>query len=623
MKRFLRKPAGVVAAGWLLLVLIAAVFAGQLAPDDPQAQDLANAKSGPSAAHLLGTDQLGRDVLSQLMYGARPALLGVVCAMASWLVLGVTFGLLAGYLRGVADAAISRVTELLLALPGLIILLVVFSIYPNAFAMPMFLLGGIASAGLARVVRAVTIAVREDLYVKAAIVLGLSRWRIMTRHVLPRIASAVIVQAGLFASLALLIESGLAFLGFGVVLPKPSWGGLLGEASTLVLTFPWLMAPVGVALGLTVLAFVLFANSVRDTWTERWAPSQLTGPATSVSSGQLDVEEQPDAVLSVRGLSVEFPGPKPVVSGISFSIGKGETLVVVGETGCGKSVMALAVLGMLPGEARRTSGQVLLGGPGPTGIDLTSVSARDLAAVRGRRIGYVAQDPMVSLDPSFTVGSQLAEAVRSHAASSGGLSRAQARRKAIELLSSVNLPDPDKVAGKYPHQLSGGMLQRCVIALALSGDPELLIADEPTTALDVTVQAEILALLRRLQRERQMAILLITHNWEVVGRIADRTLVMYAGEVAELAPAGALLTGAEHPYARALLASDPVRAVPGQPLPVIAGSVPPPGSWPAGCRFAPRCAEADAKCTAAPVPVVATTAGHLTRCLHVTAGAVR
>ena len=633
MRRFLRNPTGVASGAWLLLMLICAVFAGQIAPYNPQLQDLAVAKSNPTGAHWLGTDQLGRDVLSQLIYGAQPALIGVVCALASWLVLGVTFGMLAGYLRGTADTVVSRVTELLMALPGLVILLVVFSIFPNSFAMPMLLLGALGSAGLARVVRAVTMSVRDDLYVQAARVLGLSSARIMTRHILPRVASAVIVQAGVFCALALIIQSGLAFLGFGVALPKPSWGGVLNEANQLLLQFPWLIVPCGVVLGLTALAFVLFGNAVRDTWTERWAPSQLSGtPGAGKTTGAVTSEgtqsggtasavaaEPADAVLAVRGLSVEFPG-RPVVSDVSFAIGRGETLVVVGETGCGKSVMALAVLGLLPGGARRTSGEVLL-----SGTDLAACSRSQLARVRGRRIGYVAQDPMVSFDPNFTVGSQIAEALRAHAGGSGGsspragrggLSRSAARARVAELLTAVNLPDPAAAARKYPHQLSGGMLQRAVIALALSGDPELLIADEPTTALDVTIQAEILALLRRLQEKRQMAILLITHNWEVVERIADHTLVMYAGEIAELAEADALLHRPEHPYARALLSSDPVRAVPGQPLPVIAGSVPAPGQWPAGCRFAPRCTEAEPACSSGPVAVISTGPEHLTRCLH-------
>ena len=621
IRRFARKPVGVAAAAWLLLVLVCAVLAPLIAPYDPQAQDLPAALSGPSGSHLLGADQLGRDVLSQLIYGARPALIGVVCAVATWLVLGVSLGITAGYLRGRADSAISRTADLLLSLPGLVVLLVVFSVFPGSLIVPMLVLGGLASAGLIRIVRSVTLTVREDLYVKAAQVLGLSRVRIMTRHVLPRVSSAVIVQAGLFAAIALVIQNGLSFLGFGVVLPNPSWGGVLGEASQVLLRSPWLLVAAGGVVGLTVLAFVLLGNATRDAWTEAWAPSQLSSAppagrgaraARATGTAQAPHADTSGGVLTVRGLSVEFDGPRPVVSDVSFSIGRGETLVVVGETGCGKSVTALAVLGLLPAGARRTAGTVLL-----DGMDLTTCSRKELAAVRGSRIGYIAQDPMVSLDPNFTVGAQIAEAVRRHSRASGRtLPRKAVRDRVVGLLGSVNLRDPAAVARKYPHQLSGGMLQRCVIALALSGDPDVLIADEPTTALDVTIQAEILALLRRLQETRNMAILLITHDWEVVAQIADRTVVMYAGEIVEEAGAADLLAAPEHPYARALLACDPVRALPGHGLPVIPGSVPVPGAWPAGCRFAPRCAEAEPKCSAAPVAFTRTAAGHFTRCVH-------
>jgi peptide/nickel transport system permease protein len=617
-RRFLRRPAGAAAVAWLVLVTGGAVFAPLAAPYDPQAQDLSHSLSGPSPQHLLGTDQLGRDVLSQLLFGARPALIGVASAVAVWLVLGVSLGVIAGYARGRADTSISRAAELLLSLPALVILLVVFSVFPNSLVIPMAVLGLVASAGIIRIIRSVTLTVREDLYVRAARAFGLSHARIVARHILPRIAGTVVVQASLFASLALVIETGLAFLGFGVVLPKPSWGGLISEASELALRSPWLLVPSGGIICLTVLALVLFGNAVRDTWTESWSPSQLsTGhPGTAAaneqaaSTGGPSVSCPPDVLLAVDRLSVEFTGPggpRPVVSDVSFSVRKGETLAVVGETGCGKTVMALAVLGLLPAGGRRTAGRVLLGGH-----DLATSSSRELAAVRGRRVGYIAQDPMVSLDPTFTVGAQIAEAVRCHA----GLGRSAARRRAVELLESVNLPQPATVARRYPHQLSGGMLQRCVIALALSGDPDLLIADEPTTALDVTVQAEILTLLRSLQTGRQMAVMLITHDWEVVAGTADRALVMYAGEVAEDANVADLLTGPAHPYARALLGSDPVRAVPGQRLPVIPGSVPVPGAWPAGCRFAPRCPEAGPECQAGPVELTVTAREHLTRCLH-------
>jgi peptide/nickel transport system permease protein len=635
-RRFLRRPLGVAGAAWLLLVILGAALASVIAPYGAQAQDLNFPLSGPSASHLLGTDQLGRDVLSQLLYGARPTLIGVAVALVAWLIFGLTLGVIGGYRRGVTDTVISRVADLLLSLPALVILLVVFSVFPDSLVAPMAILGVIASAGLIRVARSVTLTVREELYIRAARIAGLSHPKIVFRHVLPRIASTVIVQASLFAGVALITESGLAFLGFGIVLPQPSWGGLIEEASEALSRSPWLLAPSGGILGLTVIAFVLLGNAIRDTSTESWSAPQLTKPQrtkpqrtkphrtkphrTTVSLGPATAPDRPDCpgdvLVAVEHLSVEFSdhrGTTPVVTDLSFTIRQGEALAVLGESGCGKTITALAVLGLLPAGGRRAGGRVLLGGQ-----DLTGLSARQLAAFRGRRIGYVAQDPMVSLDPAVTVGSQIAEAVRHHT----GCRRTDARRRSVELLDSVNLPEPAQLARRYPHQLSGGMLQRCVIALALAGAPDLLIADEPTTALDVTIQAEILALLRRLQQDRGMALLLVTHDWGVVASAADRTLVMYAGQLAEEATAAELYTAAAHPYARGLLAANPQLAAVGERLPAIPGSVPAPGSWPAGCRFAPRCPEVGDECRAGPILVRAVAPGHSARCVHVTSDAV-
>ena len=539
-RRFARRPLGVAGALWLGVVITGAVFAPVLDPYDPQAQDLSSVLSGPTARHLLGTDQLGRDVLSQLLSGAGPALAGVAAAVAAWLAAGVTLGVIAGYARGTADAVIGRFADLLLSLPVLVILLVIFAVFPGALLAPMAILGLIASAGLVRVVRAVTLQVSGELYVRAARVAGLSHPKIVLRHVLPQIAPAVIVQAGLFAGAALITESGLAFLGFGIVPPAPSWGGLIAEASQAMSRSAWLLLPSGGVLGLAVAAFVLVGNAIADTVTEPWSPPRLAprrparvpaAPAVPASVPPEAVGNRGDALLEVEHLSVELPGrqdrrPVPVVTDISFVIGRGETVALLGESGCGKTITALAVLGLLPARGR-ASGRVLLDGQ-----DLTAAPARVMAGIRGRRIGYIAQDPMTSLDPVFTVGSQVAEAVRGHT----GCRRAEARRRAVGLLGSVNIPEPGEVARRYPHQLSGGMLQRCVTALALTGDPDLLIADEPTTALDVTIQAEILALMRRLALERGMSLLLVTHDWAVAASVADRALVMYAGQLAEEAP---------------------------------------------------------------------------------------
>jgi len=618
VRRLIRRPVGVVAGVWLLLVIVGAVFAPLLAPYDPENQDLSVVLSGPTGTHLLGTDPLGRDVLSQLLYGARPTLLGVLCALVTWLILGTTLGLIGGYMGGIADSAIGRIVDLLLSLPPLVILLVVFAVFPGSLYVPMALLGVIASAGLVRVVRSVTLTVREELYIRAARVAGLSHLRIIVRHVFPRISSTLIVQASLFAGVALVIESGLAFLGFGVVLPNPSWGGVIQEASQVLPRSAWLLVPSGGAVGLTVVAFVLLGNAVRDVSTADWAPSQLSrrtrrsaGPAIP-SEGSSDTPPRmpsPDAVLSVEELSVETIGPNSVqvVTDVSFTVNRGETVAVLGESGCGKTVTTLAVLGLLPSGMRRSAGRVMLGE-----TDLTAGPSA-LESVRGRRVGYVAQEPMLSLDPTYTVGSQIAEAVRRH----HGLSRRDARLRAVELLAAVNIREPETTARRYTHQLSGGMLQRCVIALALSGDPELLIADEPTTALDVTVQAEILGLLRRIQKERGMAMILVTHDWGVVASVADRAVVMYAGEIVEEAPVSALVSDPRHPYARALIASHPALASRGERLPAIGGSVPPAGLWTrTACRFAPRCIEASEECRRGPVPLTMVDAERLARCVH-------
>jgi peptide/nickel transport system permease protein len=278
---------------------------------------------------------------------------------------------------------------------------------------------------------------------------------------------------------------------------------------------------------------------------------------------------------------------------------------IVGESGCGKSITAKAILGLLPAGGAVTAGAAVFAGE-----DLTALGERDLSRVRGAGIAFISQDPVNSLDPTFTIGSQLREVIRRHHPQS----RQSAQTEAERLLRLVRLPDPDDVLRRRPGELSGGMAQRVCIAMALAAKPKLLIADEPTTALDVTVQAEILALLRDLQRRLGMAILLITHDWGVLADVCDRAVVMYAGEVVETALVDELYTHPRNPYTAALLAANPHRAQTGRPLPAIQGTVPRPGAWPTGCHFQARCALAEPACGTAPVALVLTRPGHLSRC---------
>lgn len=325
-------------------------------------------------------------------------------------------------------------------------------------------------------------------------------------------------------------------------------------------------------------------------------------------------------LLDVRALRASFAtpdGPVTALHDVSLTIQRGETLALVGESGSGKSVTACALLGLLPRRVARTSGQAFL-----DGTDLLSLGDRAMQAIRGNRIAMIFQEPMSALNPVMRIGDQIVETIRLHQR----ISHAEAAQRAVALLEQVRMPSPRERANDYPHQMSGGMRQRAMIAIALAGEPDLLIADEPTTALDVTTQAQILRLLKRLQADTGMAMLLITHDLGVVAETADRAAVMYAGRIVEQGPVDALLTHPAHPYTAGLLASLAIETLPpGARLPEIPGTVPPLASMPRGCAFAPRCAHAQDDCRATP-PALRRTGNSRVAChvplVHVTRRAV-
>jgi peptide/nickel transport system permease protein len=615
LRELARRPLAMVAAAYLVVVVILAIGASWLAPDGPQQEDLDRVLSGPSAAHWLGTDRLGRDVLSRLMFGGRITLLGVAEAVVVFAGVGITLGLVAGFTGGWTDRLIARFGDLVLALPGIIVLLMVLSVFPGNELATMVALGLLSCPTLLRVVRASTLTIRGETYVKAARLSGLTSARIMGRHVLPRLAGPVIVQLSLFAAAAVLVQSALSFLGLSTPETQgPSWGNMVGEASNVISQDPWLLVPAGGVLVCTVMALGLLGDAMRDVTAARHLAPPLPhrrpiplgprrGPA---ASGQTPAT----SLLSVRGLTIAFAAGGtdiPVIRDVSFDLAPGEALGIVGESGCGKTITTRALLGLLPAGGRVIAGAAIF-----DGADLAVMPERDFSQIRGNKIALISQEPMSGLDPSFTVGSQLTEVIRRH----GAMSRGQARARAAELLAMVNLPEPREALSRYPHELSGGMAQRVSIALALAGNPRLLIADEPTTALDVTVQAEILALLRDLGGRLGMAIILVTHDWGVLADLCDRALVMYAGEVVELASVEDLYRSPRHPYTDGLLAANPHLAPVADTLPAIPGTVPPPSAWPAGCHFQPRCQYATDECGAGIIPMAEPAPGRLTRCIH-------
>ncbi|WP_219417415.1 dipeptide/oligopeptide/nickel ABC transporter permease/ATP-binding protein [Pseudonocardia nigra] len=590
---FLRTPGGVLGARWLLLVTALSLTAPLWLPYPNEQQDLAHRLSGPSAEHWLGTDELGRDILSRIFASGAETLAASAVTVVVAFGIGLPLALLAAEHGPRVERVTSRVAEVMLALPGTVILLAVIGVIGVKIYLVMAVLGLMISAAVYRVLLAVAQSVRQRLYVDAARVDGLGSVAVNVRHVVPGMATTIAVQAAQLFGIGLLIQSGLAFMGFGPPAPQPSWGGMIGTASQYVFEGPWLMVPTGAVLALTVIA----ANAIADSLTPavahagRTRPRRAQRPAPAPERATAPAGEG----LSVRGLTVGVDDGPALVTDVSVDVAPGRVLGLVGESGCGKTMTARSLLGLLPGGVSITGGSIRW-----QGRDLATLSQKELRAVRGREIALVSQEPMVALDPMFSVASQLTQPIRRMR----GVGRRAARGIAARLLRDVGIVDAERVLRSYPHQLSGGMAQRVAIALALTGQPKLLVADEPTTALDVTVQAEILSLLRALVRDTGLSVVLVSHDLGVVADLCDDVAVMYAGQVVESGTAADVLTDPAHPYTMALLAANP-QVPEDEPVPErlasIPGTVPAPGSWPSGCRFAGRCRFARDECTV-PVP---------------------
>jgi peptide/nickel transport system permease protein len=587
---FLRRPGGIFGAAWLTFIIVASLTAPLWRPYDVTEQDTANRLALPSAEHWLGTDPLGRDLLSRIFTaGSLPLLSSALMVLVAFSI-GLPLALIAAERSGAAERATSRLTEILLALPNLIILLAVIGAIGNRLYPVMAILGVMISAAVYRVMLGIAQSVRQRLYIDAARVNGLGSVRVNILHVLPSMATVIAVQAAQLFAIGLLIVAGLAFLGFGPAEPEPSWGFMIQDASGYLFNAPWLLVPTGLVLALTVVA----ANELADAIAGRASAEKLRVRRRKPAVTPLPADVAPvvpKAVLQVRDLSISVDEGPQLVSDVSFSLQQGKVLGLVGESGCGKTMTARSLMGLLPDGVSISGGSILW-----QGRELVGLPDKELNAIRGQEIAMISQEPMVALDPMFSVAYQLTQPIRRFR----GVGRAEARRIASELLSQVGIVDAERVLKSYPHQLSGGMAQRVCIALALTGEPKLLIADEPTTALDVTVQAEILTLLRSLVRDTGLSVVIVSHDLGVVADICDDVAVMYAGTVVESGTAARVLDDPEHPYTMALLGANP-HVPDGEPVPVrlasIPGTVPPPGSWPTGCRFATRCQFAQEKCT--------------------------
>ncbi|MFK4851877.1 dipeptide/oligopeptide/nickel ABC transporter permease/ATP-binding protein [Microbacterium sp. ZW T6_19] len=576
--RLLKKPLPAIALGFLLLVAFLAIFGPAIAPHDPDTASAAAVFGPISADHPLGTDSAGRDVLSRLLSATRFSIAGAVLAIAVASVLGITSGLVAGYYGKWFEATSAWIVGIIQALPGIVVLLAARAVVGPSIWVSMVIFGVLLSPASYRLVYSTVSAVRNELYVDAARVSGLSDRRIIARHILTVVRGPALVQAAFVMGLAISIQAGLEFLGLGD-LSLATWGGMLNEGFSNLYTSPILMLWPSLAIGLTCLSLVLLANGLRDTLERSDAPqrrSRRTPEAVTRVASEPVVRhgaghdfEDADVLLDVKDLAVGYGQDdgtvKTVVEDVSLRVHRGEVHGLIGESGSGKTQTAWAVLRLLPEGGRIVHGQIEF-----EGEDLAAASPAKMNGLRGLKIAYIPQEPMSNLDASFTIGSQLVQPMRQKL----GIGKGEAKRRALDLLRRVGIPNPERTFAAYPHQISGGMAQRVLIAGAVSCDPDLLIADEPTTALDVTVQADVLDLLRGLQSERNMGMILVTHNFGVVADICDTVSVMRAGRIVETGPVNDLFEHPEHPYTQSLFDAvleemEPASSEPRQPEGVL------------------------------------------------------
>ncbi|MET9002719.1 dipeptide/oligopeptide/nickel ABC transporter permease/ATP-binding protein [Amycolatopsis sp. NPDC004169] len=600
----LRTPVGACSALLLALVVVVAALAPLLWGDSAAAIDTDAIGQGPSGAHPFGTDSLGRDLLLRTLVATWLSVGLAVLATVIGAGTGVVLGTLPAVLPRRAGRLVTAVVDIAVAFPGLLLALFLAVIFGVGTQGAVLAIGFATAPAFARLVQTLSASVSGRDFVAAARIAGVGRIRLLARHVLPNIGEPLVVNATIGAGSALLAFAGLSFLGIGVQAPDYDWGRLLREGLDGIYVNPAAALGPAAAVVLAGLAFNLVGETVAAVVGVRTRVTRRPAP-TPAAAAPTAAERPADAVLVVENLRVAFPGPDGwtvPVRGVSFSVRAGEAIGVVGESGSGKSLTALAV-------------SRLVEAPGVVTADRLEFAGKPLAAASDRELGtalaMVFQDPMTSFNPARRVGGQLAEVSEQH----HGLSRRQAFARAVDRLAAVRVPAAERRARQYPHEFSGGMRQRAMIGMGLMGRPKLIVADEPTTALDVTVQRQVLRLLARTRETEGAAILLISHDIAVVTQTCERVLVMYAGRIVEDLPSG---SPARHPYTRALLATtidlDTDRD---RPLDVIPGRPPEPDQVPEGCAFAARCPRASDRCrTEDPVLEAPDRGEHRVACWH-------
>ena len=613
-----------IAMGILALIVLVSILAPFISPYGPG--DISTKWQGPSAEHFFGTDHVGRDIFARVLYGGRYSLVIGLCSTLVALFFGAIIGSIAAVVRKSISETIMRILDIIMAVPGIAMAAVTVLVFGrtltksgNTAGLVVIIICSIAFVyipQLSRIVRANVMAAYGEDYVRAVIVSGARAPWILTKHVMRNTAAPVLVFATVLVADAIILEASLTFIGSGLqATTVATWGNVLSEASTnrSVLQGMWWTATFpGLFIMTTVLCLNLLSEGITDAMvaapssaavaqvdnnSDREADKLLLDPRRAYAEqaeslqARLDdlesVEEkrtdrfeahlEKTPLLEVKDLCIKFErhGNVNVVDHVSFKVRPGETMGLVGESGCGKSITALTIMGLIDPKAEIT-GEILY-----EGENLLEKSAEERRALLGHEMAMIYQDALSSLNPAMLIKAQMKQLT-----SRGGT------RSAEELLELVGL-DPKRTLESYPHELSGGQRQRVLIAMALTRDPKLIIADEPTTALDVTVQKQVIALLNELREKLGFAMIFVSHDLALVAEVAHHITVMYAGQVIEQAPTKELLTHPTHEYTRGLLGAVlSIEAGSGR-LHQVPGTVPSPRDFPVGDRFAPRSSHPD------------------------------
>ena len=611
-------------AGMAMVIFIALVsLAAPVLPlPDPDTTDLAaRLQTSFSDNHILGTDQLGRDMLSRIIWGTRVSLAVGIVATFIAAILGSLIGIIAGFYGRWVDNVLMRGIDMLMAFPYMLLALAIVAVLGPGLLNALYAIAIVNIPFFARSVRGVTLGLAGKEYVDAARLSGLSGFHILRSEIFPNVLPVIIITVSTTVGWMILETAGLSFLGLGAQPPQADLGSMLGDGRKIMLIAPHVATIPGMIILFLVVGINLLGDGLRDILDPRLKSGGSVRPGASTEVEKIIKSIEPESnlftsqgvapVFRVENLKTHFYLGDQIykaVDGVSFTLQQGECLGIVGESGSGKSVTALSLLGLVP----TPPGRIVDGGVYFKDENIVSASLKRLQEIRGNKIAYVFQDPLTTLNPLFSVGEQIAEAVSVHQ----HVTRRQARQRAIELLEMVQIPNAKGRSDAYPHELSGGMRQRIGIAMALANDPEIIIADEPTTALDVTIQAEILRLLDQIRKEKNASLLFITHDFGVVSEICDRVMVMYAGRAVEVGNTEDIFRSPLHPYTRLLLDCVPrlgdtehsKDAIPGQPPAV--------NNLPSGCAFADRCDKVVDECRRGEIVLKPIGNNRLARCLQ-------